>query len=72
MKFLNFSDGRNARPPRAGIIAIAGVASQVGKRNQSNEPITINPSPKRRSQVANTVSEAIASMSSMWCRYVCR
>ncbi|QCU31903.1 hypothetical protein FE789_29565 [Burkholderia pseudomallei] len=68
-RFLNFSDGRDARP-RANIIAIACVASPVDKRDRSNEPITVNLPSKRGAQVEGAASEAIAPMPSAWCPYV--
>lgn len=54
-RFLNFSDGRDARP-RANIIAIACVASPVDKRDRSNEPITVNLPSKRGAQVEGAAS----------------
>ncbi|WP_239150913.1 hypothetical protein [Burkholderia pseudomallei] len=68
-RFLNFSDGRDARP-RANIIAIACAASPVDKRDRSNEPITVNLPSKRGAQVEGAASEAIAPMPSAWCPYV--
>ncbi|CAN2529739.1 hypothetical protein [Burkholderia pseudomallei] len=68
-RFLNFSDGRDARP-RANIIAIACAASPVDKRDRSNEPITVNLPSKRGAQVEGAASEAIAPTPSAWCPYV--